>query len=83
MEASAIKRQEYGGMAHDSAVYHSAVALIGALRRAKAALGVSMRAEIGELRIAATTAGLVHLPLLERDLRAAVHAERIAMDPTA
>jgi valyl-tRNA synthetase len=59
--------------------YRAASALIGAVRRAKAADHLSMRTETALVTIPADTAGLDHLDAVYADLASAAHAARIAI----
>ncbi len=58
----------------DPAVFAAASALIGAVRRTKAASGASPRAEIAAVAIAPDTPGLAYLDAVQEDLLAAAHA---------
>jgi valyl-tRNA synthetase len=66
-----------GGLGGEVGLFGAASELIGALRRAKAADGWSMRTEVDKLTLPADTPGLSRLPLLRADLRSAAHATEI------
>jgi hypothetical protein len=55
-------------------VFDAASGLIGAVRRAKAAAGVPVRAEIPSVTVPPGTPGLAHLDAVRGDLLAAAHA---------
>jgi valyl-tRNA synthetase len=61
----------------DPALFDAASALIGTVRRAKAAEGLSMRAETATLTISAGTGSAGYLDVLRDDLRSAAHAADI------
>ncbi|GAA5192749.1 valine--tRNA ligase [Rugosimonospora acidiphila] len=66
-----------GGSGGDPAVFDAACSLIGAVRRAKAARGVTMRAEVPSVEVPADTPGLALLGLVRADLLAAAHADAV------
>ncbi|HEY2669608.1 MAG TPA: valine--tRNA ligase [Rugosimonospora sp.] len=66
--------------AGDPAVFAAASALIGAVRRAKAAAGVPMRTETPSVAIPADTPGLAHLDAVREDLLAAAHTGAVTAD---
>jgi valyl-tRNA synthetase len=63
----------------DPAVLTSASALIGAVRRAKASDGISMRTEVPQVTVPADTPGLEHWDAVHDDLRAAANAEKLVV----
>jgi valyl-tRNA synthetase len=68
------------GLGGNPALYESATELIGALRRAKAATGASMREPVESISIPAATAPASHLELLRPDLLAATNTAAIALE---
>jgi valyl-tRNA synthetase len=63
-----------------AAVFDAASALIGAVRREKAAAGVPLRTHVSTVTVPAGTPGLEHLDAVRGDLLAAVHADAVSTD---
>jgi len=66
----------------DPAVLAAASALLAAIRRAKSADNLSMRAEVPMVAVPADTPGLDHWDEIYEDLRAAANAEKVSVEST-
>jgi valyl-tRNA synthetase len=61
----------------DASLFAAASVLIAEVRRAKAAMGMSMRTDVGVLSVAAPTAYAAQVPAIRAELESAAHAERL------